>query len=239
VSGAIVVEIDVDLMARRGPFRDAGGPPPQVRLAIGTGVQVAGVRAVQAHIGEAGRHPQDAGQPCPAHHAVGRAAGLQQREHRLTVPARVPELHRDPDPARDSPQEPFQPGVVALLARAELNEQDRALAAQLVPAFADPADPVLGRVQPPAMGQPARRLGRQLKAWRQPPLPAAERGRARPAVEAAVQLGGAEYRRVAGQPIARRQTRRIQLRLPVVIAPARGPNEDHGILLPAGRHCLV
>ena len=70
------VELDVDVAARNGPFCDAAGPPFQVRLAVGAGVEVAVVRAAQADVGD--RHSQHAGQPRLLIHAVDSAAGLQQ-----------------------------------------------------------------------------------------------------------------------------------------------------------------
>jgi hypothetical protein len=73
------------------------------------------VRAVQPQVGEVRGGAQDAGQARAAHHAVPGAIRGQQREDVLTVPAGMPELHRDPHPVRDQPKETGQPGVIARL----------------------------------------------------------------------------------------------------------------------------
>ena len=57
------------------------------------------------------------------------------------MPAGMAELHRDPHPFRDQPQEIGQPRVVTGLGRSELGQQHGPFIAQLMPARADPLDP--------------------------------------------------------------------------------------------------
>ena len=92
------------------------------------------VGAVQPHVDERRGGPQHARQAGAAHHAVRRAVPLQQREHRVVVPAGVAELDRDPHPARQLAEEVVQPGVVALVRGVQLDQQHAAPVAQLVPA---------------------------------------------------------------------------------------------------------
>ena len=49
---------------------------------------------------------------------------LEEGEHLLDVPGRVPELDRQPDPAGQLRQEVAQPGVVPLVLRVQLHQQD-------------------------------------------------------------------------------------------------------------------
>src|SRR6478672_1987377 len=76
VAAAVVVEVGVDVPAGRLPFADPVGPPCQLLLGIGPGVEVVPVRAVQPHVDEGGGGAQDAGKLRPAHHAVGGAVPL-------------------------------------------------------------------------------------------------------------------------------------------------------------------
>lgn len=95
------------------------------------------VRPVHADVGEVRSDPQYAREAGPAHDAVRRVVHRQQREHVLVMPARVPELHCEPDPLRDQAQEIGQPGVIARLGRRQLDQQHGALVPQFVPAVAD------------------------------------------------------------------------------------------------------
>lgn len=183
------------------------------------------VRAVHPHVGEIRGDAQDARQGRAAHHAIRGPVCLEQREDLLIMPARVTELHRDPDPAGNLPEKIIQPRVITCLRRRELDEQHRPLVAELMPARRDALHPRLRCAEFPAVGKPPRRLDRQPEAGRQPAPPAAERRRPGPPVETAVELGRAERGRVPGQPVTGREPGRIQLRLPVAIAPARRP--DH------------
>src|SRR6266545_8232154 len=47
---------------------------------------------METHVDKRRGRPQHAWQLCPAHHTVGRTVVLEQFEHRLLMPARVPEL---------------------------------------------------------------------------------------------------------------------------------------------------
>src|SRR6202034_1898597 len=124
----------------------------------------------------------------------------QQCEDFLAVPAGVPELDRDPNPAGYQPQEIVQPGVVTRVRRRELDKQHRSLAVESVPACADALDPGLGCQQLPRVGEPPGRLDREPEPTGQPPAPGGELSRARPAVEAAVELCGREGGDVPRQP---------------------------------------
>ena len=84
------------------------------------------VGAVQPDVDERRGRPQHARQAGAAHHAVRRAVPLQQLEDRVVVPARVPELDRDPHPPRQPAEEVVEPGVVALRARGQLHQQHAA-----------------------------------------------------------------------------------------------------------------
>ena len=108
--------------------------------------------AVHPHVDQVRGGSQHARQARAAHHAVRDAVRGKQRKGFLAMPAGMPELHRDPYPARDEPEEVGQPGVIARVRRRELDQQYRALVAQLVPARRDALQPRLRRVSAGAHG---------------------------------------------------------------------------------------
>jgi hypothetical protein len=116
------------------------------------------VRAVHPHVAEIRGDAQDARQVRAAHHAIRGPVCLEQREDLLVMPARVAELHRDPDPAGNQPQKIIQPRVITYLRRPELDEQHRPLVAELMPARSDALHPHFRCVEFPSVGQPPRRL---------------------------------------------------------------------------------
>ena len=195
VAVPVVVEVGVDVAAVGRPLPDAVGPPAQVGVGVGAGVEVPGVRAVQPDVDERRGGPQHARQAGAAHHAVRRPVALQQREDRLVVPAGMAELHGHPHPVRQPGEQVVEPGVVALVLRVQLDQQHRPPVAELVPRRGQPRQPRLGRVEPLGVGEPARRLHRQLEPLGQPAPPAREARVPGPAVEAGVELDRAEARR--------------------------------------------
>ena len=197
VSVAVVVEVGEHVLACQVPLPDPVSPPLQVSAGVGASVQVMVIWAVQSQVDEIGGSAQHARQGRPAHYAIRGPVFFQQGEDLLAMPAGVPELHRHPYPARDEPEEIRQPGVIALQRGRQLDQQRCPLAAQFVPARLDALQPCLRRVQLACVGQPARCLDRQPETLRQPVPPAPERRWPRPAVEAAVELGGGKGSRVA------------------------------------------
>jgi hypothetical protein len=86
---------------------------------------------------------------------------FQNPDDLIVVPTRVPELDRGAYRIRNDFEEVLQARVVALLAGAELHEQDGTLVAQFLPAGRDALQPLLGRGQLLRMRQRPRSLDRQ------------------------------------------------------------------------------
>lgn len=215
------------MSAGRLPLADAVRPPAEVGIRVRARVEVLGVGPVQADVdGRRGR-TQHARQPCAAHHAVGGAVALKQREDVVGEPRAVSELDHRPCPRRQAFEEPVETRVVALHRGRQLQQQRPAASAQLVQAATDPLDPLLRRAQAPRVCEAAWTLDRQLEPLGQPPAPRREPRRRRPAVEARVELDRVELGLVDGQPPTGRQAGRVEHVRPVVVAPARCADPRH------------
>src|ERR1700689_804174 len=77
VGVAIVVEVREYLGPLALPLTDAIRPPGQAVVAIGAGVELAVVRAVQPDVSERRGHPQDARKLGAAHYAIRRAVSRE------------------------------------------------------------------------------------------------------------------------------------------------------------------
>ena len=219
-------------------------PPRQIGGRIRPTVEMLGIRPVQPHVGEAGSDPQDAGQPRSAHHAVGGAVSLQERENVFMEPGFVAELHRRAQPAGQLIEEPGQPVVIAGLLGRQLNQEDAAPVRQFVQPGGDAFDPGFRAVEAFRMGESTGRLHRHQESGWEPPAPGRERGIRRPPVETGVEFDGVECLDVAGEPVARVRAGRVQHAVPVVVTPAGGADPDlaHDPALPSpprGSGCAV
>ena len=76
----VVVEVAVHPVPGALPLAQPVGPPAQVVVGVGAGVQVLAARPVPAHVDQVARGPQDARQVRAAHHDVGRAVSLEDAE---------------------------------------------------------------------------------------------------------------------------------------------------------------
>ena len=104
VAELVVVEVAVHPVPGALPLAQPVGPPAQVVVAVGAGVEVLVVRPVPAHVDQVARRPQHAGQLGAAHDDVGRPVTLEDGEHPLVEPRRVPELDRRADRRRQVPR---------------------------------------------------------------------------------------------------------------------------------------
>lgn len=184
------------------------------------------VGAVHPDVHEGSRFRQHARQVGAAHHAVGGPMVFEQAVDVRVMPAGVPELHGDPDPVGQPCQEVIKPRVVAFHPGRQLDQQDGPLVTKLVPGVLDAFDPWLGCVELFGVGQPARRLDGEGEALGQAAPPAGKSCVARPAVEAGIQLDGAEFPAVGREPVARRRPGGVENIFPMVVAPARGADVD-------------
>src|SRR4051812_45296287 len=95
MAAAVVVEVGEDLTTLRPPLADPVGPPAQVIVGIGPGVEVVRIGAVKTDVDDAGGRAQEARQLRAAGDTVRRPVASEDREGFLPGPARMAELHRD------------------------------------------------------------------------------------------------------------------------------------------------
>jgi hypothetical protein len=221
---AVIVEIGVHIPPGCPPFRDPCRPPAQIGIGVGARIEPVPVRAVQPDLHEWRRRPQHARQRRAADHAVADAVSLQEREHRVGMPAVMAKFDRDPHPGGYAAEEVLQARVVAGQAGRKLDEKHPAARTEIVPTAADPFHPALRPVQLRTVGQSARCLHRHAEAVWQTLSPRPERTISWPSVEARVQLHAAESLRVHRQPVGRPQAGRVQHPIPMRVTPARRPN---------------
>ena len=158
---------------------------------------------------------------------------LEDAEHPLVQPRRVPELHRRADRRRAVPRGRSSSRASSRSIVGWQLEQERpgAVAEQAHPPL-DDLGPAAGRLQPPGVGQGARRLDRHLEPRREPVVPPRERAVPGPSVVARVELDRREPAGVVLQPASLGHTGWVERPGPAAVRPSRGADEDrhHGIL---------
>jgi hypothetical protein len=201
------------------------------------------VAAVEAHVRMVGRARDDRGEAGPVDDHGGGVARVEQRQRvrlqraRLVVPRAVAEFdgHGERGERVERGREPIL-HLARVRDRGRKLEQHGAQAARLAQRLRDPRAPRRGqtrarlgrRARHRVVRQVLRRLERKLEPG---PVaragdPAPEQGGRRIAVERGVDLQRGKTLRQEAEPLRGRQALGVDDALPVLVAPARGPDED-------------
>ncbi len=123
----VIVEVDKYITPLPEPLAHPLRPPMEIRIAIGAGVQVCMVRAMQpdVHKWRGGAH--NTRQVRAAHDAVRHAPLLQEIEYRLVMPAWMSKFEGDPKPRRELLEKIGKAGMIIGQIGRGLHEQHPAL----------------------------------------------------------------------------------------------------------------
>ena len=144
----------------------------------------------------------------------------------LVVPARLPELHRVPEAARQRRQKVFEAREVHWPAWRQLVQHRREMRSKVLHTIEETRDRFLWIFQLLHMGEKATGLDGIQKPPRRLVTPLCERLDLRQPVEAVVNLDSIKTKRVMSKPVLLRQLGRVELAAPVLILPTRASDSN-------------
>ncbi len=223
-SSAVVVEVDVDVLALVPHLGETSGPiceglPPIARDRVGTPL-------VQPQIAPVSRAPQRGLPPRGVTEAEGRLVLRQYVGNLVAVPRIVARLEGHPDICGKGTEGRGQQCRISLEVGGKLQEHGSDLVTQSFRATEKPPHGLCRLAQAEHMGEVAARLEAEHKVIGRRGIPAFEGGPLRQTVEDIVDLDRLETVGVEGEPLSRRQSNRVQATPPIGVLPTRGSDDN-------------